>query len=303
MAPHNGVVVHETRMLASAVRVRGGRAWVAKFSRETIEAIEYASQQLGVGVAAVVPSLDVIARGLAAVYDSIVPWPPARPVAAIRWAGGAIQAAVDIAQPLLIPEQAHLTPVPALAVLGGRATAFADAYGVAVSHVPFGETGALTPELSDSTRARIGDRSAATVPRCRVSTVRRAFTLIELIVVIAIIATLAAVVAPSVFRNVGDAKVGAAKSQIEVFALALNAYRLDNDNFPTTDQGLDALRTTPTVGDPPRNWRGPYLSRSISIPWAATANPAATARTRISRRGAVRSNRDYLGVRVPRRPR
>lgn len=94
------------------------------------------------------------------------------------------------------------------------------------------------------------------------------FTLIELIVVIAIIATLAAVVAPSVFRNVGDAKVGAAKSQIEVFALALNAYRLDNDHFPTSDQGLEALRTAPTSGDPVPNWRGPYLSRVVPLdPW------------------------------------
>jgi general secretion pathway protein G len=106
------------------------------------------------------------------------------------------------------------------------------------------------------------------VRRTRSGTRSLGFTLIELIVVIAIIATLAAVVAPSVFRNVGDAKVGAAKSQIEVFALALNAYRLDNDNFPTTDQGLEALRTSPTAGDPPRNWRGPYLSRVVPLdPW------------------------------------
>ena len=104
--------------------------------------------------------------------------------------------------------------------------------------------------------------------RLHSSAVRRAFTLIELIVVIAIIATLAAVVAPAVFRNVGDAKVGAAKSQIEVFALALNAYRLDNDNFPTTEQGLEALRTSPTTGDLPPNWRGPYLSRVVPLdPW------------------------------------
>jgi general secretion pathway protein G len=96
----------------------------------------------------------------------------------------------------------------------------------------------------------------------------RGFTLIELIVVIAIIATLAAVVAPAVFRNVGDAKTSAAKSQIEVFALALNAYRLDNDVFPTTDQGLVALRTLPATGDLPRNWRGPYLSKVVPLdPW------------------------------------
>jgi general secretion pathway protein G len=97
---------------------------------------------------------------------------------------------------------------------------------------------------------------------------RRGFTLIELLVVIAIIATLAAVVAPSIFRNVGDAKVSAAKSQIELLALALNSYRLDNDVFPSTDQGLEALRTPPTTGEAPRNWKGPYLSRVVPVdPW------------------------------------
>jgi general secretion pathway protein G len=97
---------------------------------------------------------------------------------------------------------------------------------------------------------------------------RRAFTLIEMIVVIAIIATLAAVVAPAIFQNVGDAKTSAAKSQIEMLGLALNAYRLDNDQFPTSEQGLEALRTMPTSGDVPRNWRGPYLTRVVPAdPW------------------------------------
>jgi general secretion pathway protein G len=92
--------------------------------------------------------------------------------------------------------------------------------------------------------------------------------LIELLVVIAIIATLAAVVAPSIFHNVSDAKVSAAKSQIEIFALALNSYRLDNDQYPTTEQGLQALRTVPSVGDAPPNWKGPYISRDIPRdPW------------------------------------
>lgn len=94
------------------------------------------------------------------------------------------------------------------------------------------------------------------------------FTLIELLVVIAIIATLAAVVAPAVFRNVGDAKVSAAKSQLDIFSLALDSYRLDSDVFPTTVQGLEALRTAPTGSDAPRNWRGPYLRKSIPRdPW------------------------------------
>jgi len=97
---------------------------------------------------------------------------------------------------------------------------------------------------------------------------RAGFTLIELLVVIAIIAVLASVVAPAVFRNVGDAKQAAARSQIELFATALNQYRLDNDNYPTTDQGLSALRTMPSAGDLPRNWRGPYLSRVVPLdPW------------------------------------
>jgi len=96
----------------------------------------------------------------------------------------------------------------------------------------------------------------------------RGFTLIELLVVIAIIATLAAVVAPQVFRNVGDAKASAAKSQIEIFALALDSYRLDNDVYPTSDQGLAALRVMPTAGDLPRNWRGPYLRKTVPLdPW------------------------------------
>jgi general secretion pathway protein G len=109
--------------------------------------------------------------------------------------------------------------------------------------------------------------------RVRRGAVRRsAFTLIELLVVIAIIAVLAAVVAPAVFRNVGDAKTRAAQSQIEIFALALDSYRLDNDQYPTTQQGLDALRNAPTAtalgADAPRTWRGPYLRKAVPLdPW------------------------------------
>jgi general secretion pathway protein G len=94
------------------------------------------------------------------------------------------------------------------------------------------------------------------------------FTLIELLVVITIIGTLAALVGPAVFRNVGDSKISAARSQIELYSVALNSYRLDSDVFPSGEQGLVALRTVPTVGDPPRNWRGPYVSKVIAPdPW------------------------------------
>ena len=97
---------------------------------------------------------------------------------------------------------------------------------------------------------------------------RRGFTLIELLVVMAIIATLAGLVAPMVLRNVGDAKHTAARAQIDMLVIALNAYRLDNDAFPGTDQGLEALRTMPLHGPVPRNWRGPYLTRAVpQDPW------------------------------------
>ena len=94
------------------------------------------------------------------------------------------------------------------------------------------------------------------------------FTLIEMLVVLAIIAVLAAVVGPEILKNVGDANSGAARSQIEMMGLALDQYRLDNHVYPTTEQGLAALRTAPTAGDAPRNWRGPYLKRAIPAdPW------------------------------------
>ncbi|MGH7674512.1 MAG: type II secretion system major pseudopilin GspG [Gemmatimonadales bacterium] len=94
------------------------------------------------------------------------------------------------------------------------------------------------------------------------------FTLIELLVVIAVIAILAGLVGPMVFRNVGDAKTSAAKAQLELFGLALDQYRLDNDYYPSTVQGLEALRSAPTGEPPVRNWRGPYLRKPVPLdPW------------------------------------
>jgi general secretion pathway protein G len=93
----------------------------------------------------------------------------------------------------------------------------------------------------------------------------RGFTLIELLVVITVIAILASLVPPMVFRNVGDAKMSAARAQVEAFGLALDAYRLDNDVYPTTAQGLEALRRLPAGDQAPRNWRGPYLRKAIPL--------------------------------------
>lgn len=95
----------------------------------------------------------------------------------------------------------------------------------------------------------------------------RGFTLLEVLVVIVVIALLATFVAPSLFRNVDNAKVATARAQIESFATALDTYRLDNGRYPTTAQGLDALWQKPAV-DPPANWREPYVRKAIPLdPW------------------------------------
>ena len=97
---------------------------------------------------------------------------------------------------------------------------------------------------------------------------RGGFTLIEMLVIVAIIAVLAAVVAPEVFRNMGDANAGAARQQIELMGTALDGYRLDNHAYPSTEQGLSALRVEPVTGERPRKWRGPYLKRAVpNDPW------------------------------------
>lgn len=110
---------------------------------------------------------------------------------------------------------------------------------------------------------RVGVESAIHNPRSSMG-----FTLIEMLVVIVVIAILAGLVGPMVFHNVGDAKLTAAKAQLELFGLALEQYRLDTDYYPSTAQGLEALRTLPGGEPDPRNWRGPYLKKSIPLdPW------------------------------------
>jgi general secretion pathway protein G len=111
---------------------------------------------------------------------------------------------------------------------------------------------------------------------------RLAFTLIEILVVIAVIAILASLVAPNVFQHVGTARSTTARSQIEMLATALDAYRLDTGRYPSSAQGLDALVAAPSV-EAPATWRGPYLRRAVPRdPWGnayvytypGVANPA-----------------------------
>jgi general secretion pathway protein G len=96
----------------------------------------------------------------------------------------------------------------------------------------------------------------------------RGFTLIEIMVVITILGVLAALIVPRVVGRTDDARIAAAKQDIASIMQALKLYRLDNGRYPTTDQGLQALITRPTLEPMPSNWKqGGYLERLSADPW------------------------------------
>ena len=91
------------------------------------------------------------------------------------------------------------------------------------------------------------------------------FTLIELLIVMIILGLIASLVAPKMFSRVSSAKTGTARTQIELLGTALDAYRLDNGAYPTSAQGLDALREQ-VQGL--ATWHGPYLPKPVPLdPW------------------------------------
>lgn len=93
----------------------------------------------------------------------------------------------------------------------------------------------------------------------------RGFTLIELLIVMIILGLIASLVAPKMFNKVSSAKTGTARSQIELLGTALDAYRLDNGAYPTTAQGLNALREAVQGQE---TWEGPYLPKPVpDDPW------------------------------------
>ncbi len=93
------------------------------------------------------------------------------------------------------------------------------------------------------------------------------FTLLEIIVVVAIIAILAAYIAPKVAGRVDDARISKAKSDIRVLESSLELYKLDNFTYPSSEQGLQALVTRPS-GENTKNWReGGYIKKLNKDPW------------------------------------
>jgi general secretion pathway protein G len=91
-------------------------------------------------------------------------------------------------------------------------------------------------------------------------------TLIEMLVVVTIIGLFIALVGPALFKNADKARVTAARAQLSNFMTALGSYKLDTGTFPTTEQGLKALREKPAELE---QWAGPYMPKDIpKDPWA-----------------------------------
>ena len=95
---------------------------------------------------------------------------------------------------------------------------------------------------------------------------QRGFTLIEIMVVVVIMGILAALVVPRVLDRPDQARAVAAKQDVSGIMQALKLYRLDNQRYPTADQGLQALLTRPTAGPAAPNWK-PYVEKLPSDPW------------------------------------
>ena len=94
----------------------------------------------------------------------------------------------------------------------------------------------------------------------------RGFSLLEIMVVMSIIGLLMALVGPNLIRQRGKAEVQSAAIQINQIGTALDSYRLDIGRYPSTQEGLNALRSKPSGID---RWDGPYINKDIPLdPWA-----------------------------------
>jgi general secretion pathway protein G len=112
----------------------------------------------------------------------------------------------------------------------------------------------------------------------------KGFTLIEILVVVMILGLLISLAAPRLIGRTDDAKVVKARADISAIEQALNLYKLDSGEYPTSEQGLEALVEEPTSGDIPRNWRdGGYLERVPLDPWNGQYLYAADGRSYVLR--------------------
>ncbi len=97
---------------------------------------------------------------------------------------------------------------------------------------------------------------------------QKGFTLIEIMVVLAILAGLIAMVAPNIIGEAGRAKVKTAKAEMANIALALDMYKLDNFRYPSTSQGIEALASKPSGSPEPKNYKsGGYMKKMPVDPW------------------------------------
>ena len=109
--------------------------------------------------------------------------------------------------------------------------------------------------MTTGTRSQSSGRSIA----------RKAFTLIEMLLVLVIIATLAAVIVPKFTRRSEQARITAARADVANLEVALDAFEIDAGRYPTAEEGLGALLTQPSDA---REWHGPYIKRGLpKDPW------------------------------------
>ncbi|MFA5372013.1 MAG: type II secretion system major pseudopilin GspG [Sideroxydans sp.] len=98
--------------------------------------------------------------------------------------------------------------------------------------------------------------------------IQRGFTLIEIMVVVVIMGILAALVVPKLMSRADDARISAARQDISTIMQALKLYKLDNQRYPTTEQGLQALISNPTTGPAANGWKtGGYVDKLPKDPW------------------------------------